>query len=131
MWLPCKKNDGWGERRILKTEYSKTLVCEHNSFWKHACNPKHLYIKANFKNHWLTCGHVTFGITYYSYCKTCLFIKLKFIRNVCSSCRTVAEQVICDPRFYCTAMVILLLAFPPLCSEYLQLIKGGVYFLTF
>ena len=28
--------------------YSKTLVCEHNSFQKHACNPKHLYIKVNF-----------------------------------------------------------------------------------
>ena len=26
----------------------KTLVCEHNLFWKHACNPKHLHIKVNF-----------------------------------------------------------------------------------
>ena len=25
--------------------YSKILVCEHNLFQKHACNPKHLYIK--------------------------------------------------------------------------------------
>ena len=31
-------------------KYGKTLACEHNSFWKHACNPKHSYIKANFKN---------------------------------------------------------------------------------
>ena len=46
----------WGEgvnvsicgASIMVCIYSKTLVCEHNSFWKHACNPKHLYIKANF-----------------------------------------------------------------------------------
>ena len=50
--------------------YSKTLICERDSFWKHACNPKHLYIKANFKNHWLSCDHVTFSVTCYSYCKT-------------------------------------------------------------
>ena len=31
-----------------KKSYSKTLVCEHNLFQKHACNPKHLYIKAFF-----------------------------------------------------------------------------------
>ena len=29
------------------------------------------------------------------------FIKLKFIRNVCSSCGTLTEQVTCNPRFYC------------------------------
>ena len=28
--------------------YSKTLVSKHNLFCKHACNPKHLYLKANF-----------------------------------------------------------------------------------
>ena len=28
-------------------ECNKTLVCEHNSFQKHACSPKHLCIKAN------------------------------------------------------------------------------------
>ena len=42
---------------------SKTLVWEHNLFWKHACNPRHLYIKANFKNHSLSCDHVTFSTT--------------------------------------------------------------------
>ena len=31
-----------------KVRCSKTLVFEHNSFQKHACNPKHLYIKAFF-----------------------------------------------------------------------------------
>ena len=31
-----------------KIKYSKTLVREHNLFQKHACNPKHLYIKAFF-----------------------------------------------------------------------------------
>ena len=36
-----------------KSKYSKTLVWEHNLFRKHACNPKHLDIKANFpiRNH--------------------------------------------------------------------------------
>ena len=29
------------------------------------------------------------------------FIKLKCIRNVCSSCGTLAEQVTHNPRFYC------------------------------
>ena len=45
-------------------ENSKTLVCKHNSFWKHAYNPKHLYIKANFKNHWLSCDHATYNVMY-------------------------------------------------------------------
>ena len=51
-------------------KYSKTLVCERSSFQKHAYNPQHLHIKVNFKNHWLSCDHVTFTVTYYSlYCK--------------------------------------------------------------
>ena len=29
-------------------KYTKTLICEHNSFWKHAHNLKHLHIKVNF-----------------------------------------------------------------------------------
>ena len=29
-------------------KYSQTLVCEHNSFRKHACHPEHLCIKASF-----------------------------------------------------------------------------------
>ena len=29
------------------------------------------------------------------------FIKLKFIRNVCPSCRALAEKFTCKPRFYC------------------------------
>ena len=56
---------------------SKTLVGEHNSFWKHAYNPKHSYIKANVKNHGLSGDHVTFGVTYYSYCKTLLVYQVK------------------------------------------------------
>ena len=31
----------------------------------------------------------------------CLFTKLKLIRNVCSSCGTLTEQVTRNPRFYC------------------------------
>ena len=58
-------------------EYSRTLVCQHNSFWKHGCHPKHSYIKVNFKNHWLRCDHVIFGISYYSYCKTPLVYQVK------------------------------------------------------
>lgn len=38
---------------------------------------KHLYIKVNFKNHWLSCGHVTSGITDGSYCKTSLIYQVK------------------------------------------------------
>ena len=37
---------------------------------------------------------------YYSYCKTWHIYQVK-IRNVCSSCRTLAEQVTRNPRFYC------------------------------
>ena len=33
---------------VCISKYSETLVCEHNSLWKHARNPKHLHIKANF-----------------------------------------------------------------------------------
>ena len=39
---------------------------------RNICNPKHSYIKVNFKNLWLSCDHVAFGIMYYSYCKTSL-----------------------------------------------------------
>ena len=82
-------------------EYSKTSVCEYNSFRKHACNPKYLYIKGNFKNHWLTCDHVMFSVTYTTrIARHRLFIKLKFIRNVCLSCRTLTEQVTHNPKFY-------------------------------
>ena len=33
---------------ILTLDYSNTLDYEYNVFQKHACNPKHLYIKAFF-----------------------------------------------------------------------------------
>ena len=71
-----------------KGNYTKTLVCEHNSFRKHACNLKHSYIKVNFKNRWLSCDHVV--MWHSASHTTCItrhhsFIKLKFIRNVCSS----------------------------------------------
>jgi hypothetical protein len=36
------------EENVEKTKYSGALVCEHNSFWQCARNPKHSYIKANF-----------------------------------------------------------------------------------
>ena len=84
-----------------KMTYSKTLVCEHNSFWKHAYNPKHLYIKQNFRNHWLSGDHMTFAVTCYSSARHRSFIKLKLIRNVYSSCATQAEQVTPNPRFCC------------------------------
>jgi hypothetical protein len=31
-----------------------------------------------------------------------LFIKLKFLQSFCSSCKTLADQVARNPRFYCT-----------------------------
>lgn len=46
------------------------------------------------RNHGLSCDHVTFGIAYNSHYNVhCLLIKLQFIRNVRSSCRTFMEQV--------------------------------------
>ena len=33
---------------FIVLKYSRTLVCKCNSFQKHACNPKDLYMKANF-----------------------------------------------------------------------------------
>jgi hypothetical protein len=33
------------------------------------------------------------------------FIKLKFLQNFCSSCKTLADQVALNPRFYCTLKV--------------------------
>ena len=56
-----------GHKYIYASKYSKTLVCERNSFWKHAFNPKHSSIKVNSKNYWLSCDHVMLGITYYWY----------------------------------------------------------------
>ena len=77
------------------------FVCEHNSFWKHACNPKHLNIK------WVSRPVGSVVIMWHSaLCTTRIarhrsLIKLKFIRSVCLSCRTLAEQVTHNPRFYC------------------------------
>ena len=61
---------------IVRTD-SETLVCEHKSFQKRACQPKHSYIKANFKSRWLSGDRLTFGITYYSYWKTSLVYQVK------------------------------------------------------
>ena len=58
--------------KFIRKKDSKTLVWEHNSFRKHACNPEHLYIRVNFKSHWLRWDHVTFCVTYYRYYKTSL-----------------------------------------------------------
>ena len=58
-------------------DYSKTLVCKRNLFGKRAYNPKHSDIKADLKNHWLPCDHVTFGVPYYLYCKTSLVYQVK------------------------------------------------------
>ena len=56
--------------------YSKILICEHDSFQKNACNPKHSYIKVNFKNHWLSlASHATHIARHRS------FIKLKFYQK--------------------------------------------------
>lgn len=49
-----------GESRAHK--YSKTLICERSSPWKQARHPKHSYLKAHFKNRWLSWGHVTLGV---------------------------------------------------------------------
>ena len=58
-------------------KYSETLVCKRNSFWKPACNPKHVYIKASFTNHRLIGDHVTFGLTYPRYCETSLAYQVR------------------------------------------------------
>ena len=64
----------WADLGITEEKvYSKTLVCMHNSFQKHACNPECLYIRANFKNHWLSCDHVMYD----SYFKTSLVYQVK------------------------------------------------------
>ena len=34
------------------------------------------------------------------------FIKLKFLQNFCSSCKTLADQVSRNPRFYCTYIIV-------------------------
>ena len=56
------------------------------------------------------CVRRTFGSVVIVWCSAsrmshiarhCSFIKLKLTRNVCLSCGTVAEQVTCNPRFYC------------------------------
>ena len=63
----------------MQNKYSKTLVCKYNSFQKHACNPKHLCIKMNFKNLWLSCDHATSGVITHT-ARHRSFIKLKFIK---------------------------------------------------
>ena len=80
--------------------YSKTLVCEHNSFQKHACHPKQIS---------RTFGSVV--ITWRSASRTTRvarrlsFIELKCVRNVRSPGRMLAEQVTHNPRFYCISWV--------------------------
>ena len=53
------------------------MVCKRASFYKHVCNSKHLYIKANFKNLWLGCGYVMFCIVYCLYGETPLVYQVK------------------------------------------------------
>ena len=86
------------KKKKCNWEYSKTLVCEHNSFWKHACNPKHLYIREISR---------TIGSLVIMWCsaitelliKHCLSTKLRFIRHVCSSCGTLAEKLLAIQSF--------------------------------
>ena len=54
---------------VTLCKYSKTLACKPNSFRKHACNPKHSCIKANFKTTGSVCDHATFGVMNHSRCK--------------------------------------------------------------
>ena len=68
----------------MSTKYSKTLVCEHNVFWKHACNPKHLFIK-EFQEpsaQLSSCDRRLASLTT-RIARHRSFIKLKSIRNVC------------------------------------------------
>ena len=55
--------------------------CVSIIYTRNTCNPKHLYIKAYFKNHLLSCDHVTFGVTVYSYCKTWLVYQVKIYQK--------------------------------------------------
>ena len=70
----CCVNDDWCSYVAFRAFCicSKILICEYNLFQKYACNPKPLYTKVNFKNHWLSRDHGTFSVTYDSYCKTLL-----------------------------------------------------------
>ena len=96
----------WAPSNILKiTDDCQTLQpeTEHLSSDDHpqSCNKRDRKTERE--------GRITGSvvITWYSTSRTthiarlCSLIKLKFIRNVCSSFGTLAEQVTCNPRFYC------------------------------
>lgn len=105
----CSLLHGRGYKWLNKSKDAKTLVREQNSRWKHARNPKHSYIEMNFENYRLSCDHGMFGVTHYSDCKTVQsFLKLNFIRYVCSSSGTLTEQVTRNPRFSCESKLFAL-----------------------
>ena len=106
---------------------SKTLGCEHNSLQKNVCNPKHLYIKAFFlqgikeKRGPFKCSNkllnvvpslnVTISLhSFYTQLwhdatlisRHRLYIKAKFIKTFCLSCKMFSNQVTLKPRLYCT-----------------------------
>jgi hypothetical protein len=58
----------------------------------------------NFTQNRLNCEYMTLSRQASSTCiaKHRSFIKLKFLQNFCSSCKTLADQVARNPRFYCT-----------------------------
>ena len=58
----------------------------------------------------------------------CSFIKLKFIRNICSSCGTLTEQVTHNPRFYCTLLMLCLITH---LAEWISLFGHLYIFLLF
>jgi hypothetical protein len=57
-----------------------------------------------FWENWLNCEYVTLSRQTSStrIAKHRSFIKLKFLQNFCSSCKTLADQVARNPRFYCS-----------------------------
>jgi hypothetical protein len=61
----------------------------------------------NFAQNRLNCEYVTHSrqISSTRIAKHRSFIKLKFLQNFCSSCKTLADQVARNPRFYCTMYV--------------------------
>jgi hypothetical protein len=67
-----------------------------------SCSSTSSWISASGENR-LNCEYVTLSRQTSStrIAKHRSFIELKFLQNFCSSCKTLADQVARNPRFYC------------------------------
>ena len=87
--MTCKQ---WHKIKCISARinlFSKTLDCKHNLFQKHACDPKHLYIKAKIT--FIKCNHIAL----FSFILSCDMTLLLYQDITCISRQNVLQRFSC------------------------------------